>query len=180
MSSDATFLWACSGGGGGPPPAQDSTFSSGFEEEFSIARIRREQTPSPEIWMFFKTVESAQIADAGTQLQRVISFRESLITSKTISFKEFDGVDAWEKMLRSYLLKHVLDLSRTQSGAPEGPTERAAPPPTTSVSIEANAPGKRRCQVNVLVRAEVRSLGPRLLTASEELSSEDRHVYIGA
>jgi hypothetical protein len=86
----------------GTPPAQDSQFSSGFEEEFSIARNRRERTSSPEIWMFFKAVEPAQTADAGAQLQNVIKFRESLIASKAIFFKEFEDVNDWEKKLRSY------------------------------------------------------------------------------
>src|ERR1019366_3148790 len=53
----------------GSPPAHDSTYSSGFEEEFSIAKDRRDRTGSPEIWMFFKSVEAAQLVDAGTQLQ---------------------------------------------------------------------------------------------------------------
>jgi hypothetical protein len=78
----------------GTPPAQQSAFASGFEEEFSIAKNRREHTASPEIWMFFKAVEPAQIADAGAQLQYVINFRESLIASKAILFKEFESVDA--------------------------------------------------------------------------------------
>lgn len=121
----------------GTPPAQNSTFSSGFEEEFSIAKTRREQTPSPEIWMFFKAVEAAQAADPGAQLQHVIDFRESLIANKTVFFKEFEGIDAWEKMLREYLLKHVLGIVGTQRGAPEGPSERAGSP---RISTEANAP----------------------------------------
>ena len=45
----------------GSPPANDSGFTSGFEEEFSIAKLRRERSKSPEIWMFFKAVETAQL-----------------------------------------------------------------------------------------------------------------------
>ena len=61
----------------GTPPATDSTFSSGFEEEFSIAQGRRERGPSPEIWMFFKAVDPTSIADAGPDLQRVIACRDA-------------------------------------------------------------------------------------------------------
>jgi hypothetical protein len=123
----------------GTPPAQKSGFSSGFEEEFSIARNRREHNSSPEIWMFFKTVEPEQIADAGVHLKHVIKFRESLIASKAILFKEFENVDAWEKMLRSYLFQHVFDIAHSPSGAPEGPSERPALR-TKNMSTEASSP----------------------------------------
>ncbi len=123
----------------GTPPAHNSEFLSGFEEEFAIARSRRAQTPLPEIWMFFKNVEPAQIADAGAQLQHVINFRESLIASKAIFFKEFESVDAWERMLRSCLNQHLLGIARAPSGAPEGPSERASQP-TKSISTDANSP----------------------------------------
>src|SRR2546426_2895617 len=55
----------------GTPPAKDSVFSSGFQEEFSIAIRRRERTTSPEIWMFFKKLDAAQTDDAGPQLQQL-------------------------------------------------------------------------------------------------------------
>ncbi|MPZ17397.1 MAG: DUF4062 domain-containing protein [Luteitalea sp.] len=110
----------------GTAPATDSLFSSGLEEEFSIAVKRRDRTPSPEIWVFFKKVDLAQIADAGAQLQRVIAFRESLVASKTVLFKEFEDVAAWEKMLRTYLIRHVLDLSSGSTRWPQGPSEPAS------------------------------------------------------
>jgi hypothetical protein len=123
----------------GTPPAQDSKFSSGFEEEFSLARHRRERTSLPEIWMFFKTVEPEQIADAGAQLQSVINFRDSLIASKAIFFKEVENIDDWEKKLRTYLYQHVFEIARAPSSAPEGTSERAAPP-AQSRSTEPNPP----------------------------------------
>ena len=123
----------------GTPPAQDSRFSSGFDEEFSIARDRREHTASPEIWMFFKTVDPAQAADAGAQLQNVIRFRESLIEGKAILFKEFENADAWEKMLRNCLYQHVLDTAYAPSAAPEGPSGRATQP-AKSTSTRADSP----------------------------------------
>jgi hypothetical protein len=112
----------------GSPPSVDSHFTSGFEEEFAIARRRRELSPTPEIWMFFKTVESAQMADAGAQLQRVVAFRDQLVANKTVLFKEFDTVDDWERVLRRSLWRHVLDIANIKSGVPEGPSEQAASP----------------------------------------------------
>jgi len=120
----------------GTPPALDSQFSSGFEEEFSIARERRKRTPSPEIWMFFKTVESAQVADAGAQLQHVIAFRESLIAGKTVFFKSFDSVGDWEKKLRKCLFEFVFSSANIQSSAPEGTSKPTAPATRTAATGE--------------------------------------------
>jgi hypothetical protein len=111
----------------GTPPANDTRYSSGFEEEYSIAKERREQNPSPEIWMFFKKVDPSQAADPGSQLQRVIAFRESLASGRAVLFKEFDSLDAWEKMLRTYLWRHVLSVVGPQSSAPEQPSLRIEP-----------------------------------------------------
>src|ERR1017187_2621899 len=107
----------------GTRPTLDSTFSSGFEEEFCIARSRRETSPSPEIWMFFKDVEPAQVADAGEQLKKVIAFRDALINNKTVLFKDFRQIVDWEKMLRRYLFKHVVSIARPQRRTPEGPPQ---------------------------------------------------------
>jgi len=137
----------------GTPPAQDSQFSSGFEEEFSIARNRRECTSSPEIWMFFKAVEPAQTADAGAQLQNVIKFQESLIASKAIFFKEFEDVNDWEKKLRNYLYQHFFDIARA-STTPEGPSEQVTQP-TKDISARADSPDATAAgdQVAMLARS---------------------------
>src|ERR1035438_7224554 len=95
----------------GTPPTLGSAFSSGFEEEFSIAKSRRERTGSPEIWMYFKKVEPAQMADAGAELQRVIAFRSSLIEGKEILFSEFANTPDWEKALRNALIRYLLDMT---------------------------------------------------------------------
>ncbi len=110
----------------GTPTAEESGFSSGFEEEFSIARARREQGDSPEIWIFFKEVEQSRVADPGPQLQRVLAFRESLAAGRALLFREFASVDAWERTLRNCLLRHVLDVAKPTSNGPEGPGEKKA------------------------------------------------------
>jgi len=112
----------------GTLPAISSPFTSGFEEEFTIARKRHEETSSPEIWMFFKGVESAQVADPGAQLQSVLKFRESLVEGKTMLYREFDSIEVWEKILRNCLYRYVLDIAGNKHGAPEGPSGRASVP----------------------------------------------------
>src|SRR5690348_12998077 len=43
------------------------TFTSGFEEEFTRARERRQRTDSPEIWLFFKSMSPSVVRDPGDQ-----------------------------------------------------------------------------------------------------------------
>jgi hypothetical protein len=89
--------------------------------------------------MFFKTVDPAQAADAGAQLQNVIRFRESLIVGKAILFREFESTDAWEKMLRNCFYQHVLDIAHAPSAEPGGPSGRS-PQPARSILTSADSP----------------------------------------
>lgn len=124
----------------GTPPSTGGTFTSGFEEEFAVARTRRSNTSSPEIWIFFKAVETAQLADPGAQLKAVLAFRDSLIAEKTILFKDFDTTDTWRDLLRRYLLEHVLELSRlTPQFDIAAATPNIAPPGAVSAN-PASAP----------------------------------------
>ena len=101
------------------------THESGFQEEFERARERRLQTASPEIWLFFKAVESEQLEDPGEQLKRVIAFRKSLEVSKELFFKEFKDSSDWRAKLRESLLSYVLSLvpSTIEAPAIAGPAE---------------------------------------------------------
>ncbi len=47
-------------------------YSSGFEEEFVRAQERRKKTGSPEIWLFFKTIDEENAKDPGEQLKKVL------------------------------------------------------------------------------------------------------------
>jgi Domain of unknown function (DUF4062) len=120
------FLWRR----WGTPPGITSAFTSGFEDEFSIAIARRERTGSPEIWMYFKKVDPEQLADPGAELQRVIDFKKSLIEGKQILFSEFQGLTEWDKVLRDALSGHLLDLiNMERSRAPDAPPKPSGAPP---------------------------------------------------
>jgi Domain of unknown function (DUF4062) len=86
-------------------------FSSGFEEEFELARKRRKETKTPEIWLFFKKVEEDQLKDPGRQLKRVLDFQKSQVAAKELLFKNFDDVDDWRTQLNKYLLRYILKLA---------------------------------------------------------------------
>ncbi len=47
--------------------SQTGSYSSGFEEEFELARERRRSAGSPEIWLCFKKIDPDQVNDPGEQ-----------------------------------------------------------------------------------------------------------------
>lgn len=85
-------------------------YSSGFEEEFEIARKRRTQSDKPEIWMLFKRVEKGLLDDPGKQLKKVINFRKQLIDSKELLFKEFKQIEDFKDTVFEDLSAYLLDL----------------------------------------------------------------------
>lgn len=96
-------------------------YSSGFQEEYEYARSRRGKTKLPEIWLFFKKVDSDLVVDPGEQLQKVLTFRKNLELSKELFFKEFDDSQGWEKLLRDHLLRHVIQLANAPQVSIETP-----------------------------------------------------------
>lgn len=89
-------------------------FSSGFEEEFRRVCERRKKTNSPEIWLFFKSVEEDRLKDPGEQLSKVIKFKKEQEEKKELLFKEFKNPLDWERLIYDYLSGHLLDLSCTE------------------------------------------------------------------
>ena len=74
------------------PDAQP--YSSYTEEEFHRAFQRwqkqgRGKPQAPEIFVFFKHIDSASLADAGPQLQKVLEFRKSLEESRQVLYHGF-------------------------------------------------------------------------------------------
>ena len=90
-------------------------FTSGFEEEFELAVRRRRQSESPEIWMYFKSVEGT--SDLDEQLLRVLNFREDLKQKNELLFREYCTTDEWRETCYDDLLKYVLE--QTSFGVPE-------------------------------------------------------------
>lgn len=66
-------------------------FSSGFEEEFFSAQKRWKSCGNPEIALFFKTLDTNMLSDAGPQLSKVLQFKNSIIEGKELLFKEFSN-----------------------------------------------------------------------------------------
>ena len=71
-------------------PAPDSKFSSYTEEEFQLALNRWKETKSPEVLVFFKSVDNASIADPGPELAKVLTFRKNLEEGRVTLIRTFN------------------------------------------------------------------------------------------
>jgi Domain of unknown function (DUF4062) len=146
-------------------PTGHPKYSSGFEEEFYRARQRREQSGTPEMWLFFKDVEPAVRQDPGEQLQKVLQFKNACISEKQILFKEFGTTEEWANLLRNDLLLHLLRLNKSGSNEPAG----------DGLPLDGLQPGRSRSEAAVIVQAEV-TTSPSLLPLSDVL----RDLAVGA
>lgn len=102
------------------------THSSGFEEEFTRAQVRRSDQGAPDIWLSFKAIAPEHLEDPGPQLRRVLEFREQQIERREVLFKEFADTTEWRTLLRRWLLSYVIELSYSNK---PGAQVISSPPP---------------------------------------------------
>jgi HEAT repeat protein len=105
---------------------QTGEYSSGFEEEYERALARRKRGSEPEIWMVFKAVDPSKLKDPGSQLNKVLSFRDKQRSLNEILYREVTGIEDWKGQLQNWLWAHVAALA-----APAGKASQ----PQTPVSF---------------------------------------------
>src|SRR5262249_8133784 len=93
-------------------PAPDSAYSSYTEEEFHRAFDRcRQSKKAPEIFVFFKHVDAASMADAGPELSKVLKFRAELEATRSVRYRMFAESTEFrreiDQHLRAYTLGHL-------------------------------------------------------------------------
>lgn len=98
--------------------AHDAT--SGTEEEFNLAMdcYKDENSHMKQIVCVFKSVDAAQLADPGKQLQKVIKFKKKLEREKKLLYSQFFSVEEYKTIVRRqlgrWLLNHENDTKRNQ------------------------------------------------------------------
>lgn len=113
--------------------ATGNGFTSGFHEEFELARALAGEQGSPRIAMFFKEVPS--LDDPGDELKKVLAFKSEIIAGKSLLFKELpEDTDGWRTGFRQNVHRLIFDYIEEQSApvtAPAGiqpdATEEAQP-----------------------------------------------------
>lgn len=89
-------------------PAEDAKpYSSYTEEEFHRAFDRFKKTKSPEIFVFFKHVDTASMADPGEQLAKVLKFRCELEASRIVHYRFFADEEAFKAEIDKHLRRYA-------------------------------------------------------------------------
>ncbi|OFX26821.1 MAG: hypothetical protein A2033_11410 [Bacteroidetes bacterium GWA2_31_9] len=104
----------------GSPSSADSKYSSGTEEEFHVALecINSDKYPMIRIALFFKDVAKNQLADPGTQLSRVLTFKKEREDKKDFLYETFDVKENFSNKIQFHLSRILRDLEKV-SNKPE-------------------------------------------------------------
>lgn len=97
----------------GTPPDDAGRFSSGFEEEFSLATERHGQTGKPHMSLFFKDVEKSKLGDPGRELTKVLAFKQKIIDKREILFQPFSTTADLQGNVRMGIAAYIHSLDRT-------------------------------------------------------------------
>jgi len=111
----------------GTPPDTVGRFTSGFEEEFSLATELSESQGSPVIRLYFKQVDQSLLSDPGEDLKKVLSFKESIEKQKKVYFETFKDVNEFARRMRisiaDYINKLRSEMQREQESSTESPRQ---------------------------------------------------------
>jgi tetratricopeptide (TPR) repeat protein len=94
-------------------------YTSYTEEEFHRAMDRWKNTGSPEIFVFFKHVDTASMADPGEQLKKVLAFRKSLEDSRHVLYRFF----ADDKEFTAEVNRHLRAYAKGELPKADAPRE---------------------------------------------------------
>jgi Domain of unknown function (DUF4062) len=121
----------------GTPPDTQGRYTSGFHEEFERSLYRHEQSGTPEVSLFFKEIPADFMTDPGSDLQKVLSFRDRIVSEKRILFQKFSTVSDMEKLARKCVTTYIMHVraQETSFGADDEQASRARPD-TTSEATE--------------------------------------------
>ena len=128
-------------------PAPDSAFSSYTEEEFHRALQRFKETGVPEIFVFFKNVDEASVADPGPELTKVLKFRLELERTRTVLYRRFADPAEFQREVDQHLRAFVRRRERGDPPAKAVEPERLPLPLELVERVErTEAEARRRAE----------------------------------
>ena len=121
------------------------------EEEFHRAfaswqKQRRGKPQAPEIFVFFKHIDSASMADAGPQLQKVLDFRKSLEESRQVLYHGF----ANEAEFKAEVDRHLRAFAKGELPPANAPRDKVLLPLAVLAEVQKEKAEKEQA----LARAE--------------------------
>lgn len=102
---------------GSAPQVGPGPYTSGSEEEFSVAQDCHQKGTMRELVVFFKNVDKGKLEDPGEDLKPVLSFKERLEVEKLLMFETFDEPDAFRDRLQRQLWRWVREHERPEREA---------------------------------------------------------------
>jgi hypothetical protein len=87
----------------GSPPG--SGYTSGTEEEWTLAEELYKANKIRNIALFFKQVDSRQMRDPGKQLEMVLAFKKRIEEGKRYLFRQYESIDQFTEALEGYLAR---------------------------------------------------------------------------
>jgi tetratricopeptide (TPR) repeat protein len=84
-------------------------YSSGVEEEWALTEELYRVSKIRNIALFFKKVDPRQLADPGTQLTAVLTFKKRIEEEKRYLFRQYDAIGQFAEALEAHLSKWLLD-----------------------------------------------------------------------
>jgi len=151
----------------GTPPATQGPYTSGFEEEFELSSARVKETGQPDMAMYFKVIASEFLVDPGPDLEKVIAFKDRLISEKLILFETFSEVNEFQKCVRQKITDYLINSNKIEEEYLE---EKQSKTKSTGGDIE-NKQDKET--VNSPLSAEGHSFLKELLEKTESESSTE-------
>lgn len=88
---------------GSRPTPDQGEYESGFEEEFYRAENNIKQGKMKDLTVFFKEVIIPKGLEPGSEIKKVLHFKERCITEKKVFFKEFSALDGFRSLVRAKL-----------------------------------------------------------------------------
>lgn len=84
-----------------------SKYNSYTEEQFRRAQERYQKTGHPAIFVYFKGVPAASLANPGSQLQKIIDFKLELEETDSILFRQYDTEKEFAHLLENHLKAYL-------------------------------------------------------------------------
>lgn len=88
---------------GSRPNAEDSGYTSGFEEEYERSKERIESHLMKDMAIYFKEVDVPAGMEPGIEIKKVLDFRRRCVEEKKVFFKPFYDVQSFRDLIREKL-----------------------------------------------------------------------------
>lgn len=108
-------------------------YSSGFEEEYTLAQARHDRSGAPTIHLFFAELPTSLLEDPGTSLKQVLAFKEKIISERIALFRPFVDPHDLARQIQTLLIAKALESREQARQSPDAGTSAGEEPSATAV-----------------------------------------------